>query len=108
MTINTLSQRARFSYKGSCEKGFYLECQGEPFVSADLIRRALDYFRGQTVPGGFHPGTPTGFGDWLQLNSALTTQQAAKVAAVMVHERKIDVQIDGRMVLLQFPENIAA
>lgn len=100
--INTISGKSEFSYSGSCNEGFYLEYTGRPFISCELIKKAIIEFKGKTIPGGFNVSKPSGFGAWIEENSKMTSRHASHIAAVLVHEEFVEFEIKGKNIYLKF------
>lgn len=100
--IKTISGKSEFSYTGSCDEGFYLEYTGRPFVSSELIKKAINEFKGKTIQGGFNVSNPSGFGAWVEENSKMTSRHASHIAAVLVHEEVIECEIRGNKINLKF------
>jgi len=109
-TLGSPRKRTSFEYKGSVEEGTTFLFTGNPFISPELYRAALNSFSGMTVKGGFSMTDPPrgGFGQWIAENSSeygrrLTPRHGSFIAAILVSEGYIESSLDGNSVILQFP-----
>lgn len=110
-TLGHPSRRTWLSYEGGISEGTTLLQTGNPFISSELYRAALEHFSGKTIPGGFSMTDPTpgGFGEWAQENSSkygrsLTPRHGSFIAAILVHEGYLRSSLRGNAVILHFPK----
>jgi len=111
-TLGRPHRATEFNYGGNVDDGVTLLFKGNPQISSDFFQAILVSFNGQTIPGGFNMTNPTpgGFGEWVNNNSVelnvqrLTPRHASFIAAILVHEGRIESELQGNAVYLHFPE----
>ena len=112
-TLGSYGKRTKFSYTGSIQEGVVLCQPGNPPVDAPVFAKALEYFAGKSVYGGFSEDDPTrgGFGEWLQKESPhlnrqkLTPRHGSFAAAILCAEGGVRSELRGNAVVLHFPSN---
>ncbi len=79
-------------------------------VSHELLKAAIDQFKGKEIRGGFSMTNPTsgGFGEWVENKSkilnktSLTPRHGSFVAAILQEEGYLKCALDGNAVILKF------
>ena len=114
-TLGSPGKRTWFSYSHVVGGVVLDEQRGRPRIDARFLDRARHHFSGQTVLGGFkEDGPPVGsFGAWVEADSRnynsrnLTPRHGSFMAAILCSESGVRNWLNGRSVVLSFPEEKA-
>ena len=105
------AKRTKFSYEGDFDNGVTIKfASGDTRITHDLLKAAIDYFRGKDVKGGFSMTNPIpgGFGQWVESNSKalnatpLTPRHGSFIAAILREMGYLQSRLDGNAVILKF------
>ena len=110
-TCGSPGRRTEFVYEGNIDNGVILKfASGNVEVSSELLKAAIDQFKGKEIRGGFSMTSPTcgGFGEWVQNKSkilnktSLTPRHGSFVAAILQEKGYLKCTLDGNAVILKF------
>lgn len=110
-TCGSPGKRTEFTYEGDVHTGVVLKfASGDKPVSAELLRAAVNEFRGKEIMGGFSMDNPPadGFGAWVQDRSktlnktALTPRHGSFIAAILREVGVLRCSLNGNAVILKF------
>lgn len=110
-TCGSPGMRTEFAYEGNIDNGVILKfTSGNVKVSHELLKAAIDQFKGKEIRGGFSMTNPTrsGFGEWVENKSkilnktSLTPRHGSFVAAILHEESYLKCTLDGNAVVLKF------
>ena len=110
-TCGNPGKRTAFTYEGDVDAGVVLKfASGNKRVSPELLRAAVNEFRGKEIRGGFSMDNPPpdGFGAWVQSRSktlnmtALTPRHGSFIAAILREAGLLRCSLNGNAVILKF------
>lgn len=110
-TCGSPGKRTEFTYDGNIHTGVVLKfASGDKPVSAELLRAAVNEFRGKEIRGGFSMDNPPpdGFGAWVQNRSktlnktSLTPRHGSFIAAILQEVGLLRCSLNGNAVILKF------
>lgn len=105
------AKRTQFTYEGDFDNGVTIKfVSGDTRITHDLLKAAIDYFRGKEVKGGFSMNNPIsgGFGQWVESNSKflnttpLTPRHGSFISAILREMGYLQSRLDGNAVILKF------
>lgn len=111
LTCGSPGKRTEFTYDGDVHTGVVLKfASGDKPVSAELLRAAVNEFRGKEIRGGFSMDNPPpdGFGAWVQNRSktlnktSLTPRHGSFIAAILQEVGHLRSSLNGNAVILKF------
>lgn len=110
-TCGSPGRRTEFTYEGNIDNRVILKfASGNTEISSELLKAAIDHFRGRDVRGGFSMTSPTpgGFGEWVQNESrlfnktSLSPRHGSFIAAILREGGYLRCTLEGNAVILKF------